>query len=207
MSAEIPNTHSYPGASMKILFLHGWHSVPGGVKPSYLIEHGHEVINPALDDDDWDAAVRTAQERIRPAPSRRDRGLFSRRGGGDEYRLGRDPSGAPLPSLEEVGNGQGGQARHGHSSLRVRRRDPHRRQPATRAGQRPARVGTRRCWHGPPACRGGATRCNAKGGELVRSNSLIRYPNMRSRSHLLCAPLCGSFDFRCAKTVPSRRPP
>ena len=45
---------------MKILFLHGWHSVPGGVKPSYLIEHGHEVVNPALDDD-FDGAVRTAQ--------------------------------------------------------------------------------------------------------------------------------------------------
>ena len=46
---------------MKILFLHGWHSVPGGVKPSYLAQHGHEVINPALDDDDFDEAVRTAQ--------------------------------------------------------------------------------------------------------------------------------------------------
>ena len=46
---------------MKILFLHGWKSVPGGMKPSYLIEHGHEVINPALDDDDFDEAVRTAQ--------------------------------------------------------------------------------------------------------------------------------------------------
>jgi alpha-beta hydrolase superfamily lysophospholipase len=46
---------------MKILFLHGWQSVPGGVKPSYLIQHGHEVINPALDDDDFDMAVRTAQ--------------------------------------------------------------------------------------------------------------------------------------------------
>jgi hypothetical protein len=46
---------------MKIVFLHGWHSVPGGVKPSYLIEHGHEVINPALDDDDFDDSVRTAQ--------------------------------------------------------------------------------------------------------------------------------------------------
>jgi hypothetical protein len=46
---------------VKILFLHGWHSVPGGVKPSYLVSHGQEVINPALDDDDFDAAVRTAQ--------------------------------------------------------------------------------------------------------------------------------------------------
>ncbi len=46
---------------MKILFLHGWHSVPGGVKPTYLTDHGHTVINPALDDDDFEAAVRTAQ--------------------------------------------------------------------------------------------------------------------------------------------------
>src|SRR5436309_15225275 len=46
---------------MKILFLHGWHSVPGSMKPMYLIQHGHEVVNPALDDDDWDEAVRTAQ--------------------------------------------------------------------------------------------------------------------------------------------------
>ncbi len=46
---------------MKILFLHGWHSVPGGVKPNYLASHGHEIINPALDDDDFDQAVRTAQ--------------------------------------------------------------------------------------------------------------------------------------------------
>ncbi|WP_237729273.1 CPXCG motif-containing cysteine-rich protein [Schlesneria paludicola] len=46
---------------MKVLFLHGWHSVPGGVKPTYLAQHGHEVIVPALDDDDFDAAVLQAQ--------------------------------------------------------------------------------------------------------------------------------------------------
>lgn len=46
---------------MRILFLHGWHSVPGGVKPTCLKDAGHEVLNPALDDDDFDAAVRTAQ--------------------------------------------------------------------------------------------------------------------------------------------------
>jgi predicted esterase YcpF (UPF0227 family) len=46
---------------MKILFLHGWNSVPGGVKPSYLAQHGHTVINPKLPDDDMEEAVRIAQ--------------------------------------------------------------------------------------------------------------------------------------------------
>jgi GNAT superfamily N-acetyltransferase len=46
---------------MKILFLHGWTSVPGGVKPTYLKSDGHDVINPALPDDDFDEAVRIAQ--------------------------------------------------------------------------------------------------------------------------------------------------
>lgn len=46
---------------MKILFLHGWHSVLGGVKPTYLKDHGHEVLNPALDDDDFTLALKTAQ--------------------------------------------------------------------------------------------------------------------------------------------------
>ena len=46
---------------MKVLFLHGWHSVPGGVKPTYLKDHGHTVINLALPDDDFAEAVRIAQ--------------------------------------------------------------------------------------------------------------------------------------------------
>ncbi|EHQ52949.1 hypothetical protein ECTPHS_09677 [Ectothiorhodospira sp. PHS-1] len=49
---------------MKILFLHGWQSRPGGLKPSYLLSRGHEVINPLLDDDDFEAAVDTAQSAL-----------------------------------------------------------------------------------------------------------------------------------------------
>jgi hypothetical protein len=54
---------------MIVLFLHGWQSVPGGVKPSYLAQHGHEVINPKLPNEDFAEAVRIAQaeyDRHRP---------------------------------------------------------------------------------------------------------------------------------------------
>jgi alpha-beta hydrolase superfamily lysophospholipase len=44
-----------------ILFLHGWQSVPGGVKPTFLKEHGHTVINPQLPDEDFEQSVRIAQ--------------------------------------------------------------------------------------------------------------------------------------------------
>lgn len=46
---------------MKVLFLHGWQSVPGGVKPTFLARHGHEVVNPKLPDEDFAEAVRIAQ--------------------------------------------------------------------------------------------------------------------------------------------------
>jgi alpha-beta hydrolase superfamily lysophospholipase len=46
---------------MKILFLHGWQSTPGSLKPTYFGDYGHEVSNPALPDDDFDQAVRIAQ--------------------------------------------------------------------------------------------------------------------------------------------------
>src|SRR3954471_5591137 len=49
---------------MKILYLHGWNSVPGGVKPTYLKDHGHEVINPALPHEDFAEAIRIAQAKF-----------------------------------------------------------------------------------------------------------------------------------------------
>src|SRR5262249_52458634 len=42
---------------------------PGGVKPTLLARHGHDVITPRLSDDDFDEAVRAAQaefDRHRP---------------------------------------------------------------------------------------------------------------------------------------------
>src|SRR5277367_4975543 len=53
---------------MKILFLHGWHAAPGGAKPTYLAQHGHEVLNPKLPDDDFAEAVRIAQEEFDKHP-------------------------------------------------------------------------------------------------------------------------------------------
>lgn len=47
---------------MKILYLHGLYSKPGGIKPTYLREAGFDVINPALPDDDFAESVRRAQD-------------------------------------------------------------------------------------------------------------------------------------------------
>jgi hypothetical protein len=46
---------------MKILFLHGWQSLPGGVKPTFLARHRYEVINPKLPDEDFTEAVKSDQ--------------------------------------------------------------------------------------------------------------------------------------------------
>ncbi len=48
----------------KILFLHGWQSTPGGLKPTFLKEQGYVVLNPILPDDDFDEAVRVAQAEL-----------------------------------------------------------------------------------------------------------------------------------------------
>ena len=50
---------------MKVLFLHGWTSLPGGVKPTYLKEHGYEILNPALPDEDFEESVRIAEAEYR----------------------------------------------------------------------------------------------------------------------------------------------
>lgn len=49
---------------MRVLFLHGFGSRPGGLKPAFLREHGHEVVNPGLPDDDFDESVRIAQRAL-----------------------------------------------------------------------------------------------------------------------------------------------
>ena len=46
---------------MTILFLHGWTSVIGGRKPTFLQEAGHTILNPSLPDEDFEEAVRIAQ--------------------------------------------------------------------------------------------------------------------------------------------------
>ncbi len=47
---------------MKILFLHGLESTPGGKKPKFLESLGHEVLNPAMIREDFKASVQIAQK-------------------------------------------------------------------------------------------------------------------------------------------------
>ena len=65
---------------MKILFLHGFGGSPGGIKPTYLASHGHEVLNPQLSDDDFEESIRIAQAAIQE--HRPDVIVGSSRGGG-----------------------------------------------------------------------------------------------------------------------------
>lgn len=49
---------------MKILFLHGLESQPGGKKATFLKESGHEVSNPALPKEPFNISVKIAEDVI-----------------------------------------------------------------------------------------------------------------------------------------------
>jgi hypothetical protein len=87
---------------MKTLFLHGWQSVPGSVKPTFLAQHGHEVFKPALPDDDFEEAVRIAQAEF--DIHRPDVIVGSSRGGrGDEPSKRRCPTHPLCPAWKKWG--------------------------------------------------------------------------------------------------------
>ena len=102
---------------MKLLFLHGWNSVPGGVKPTFLASHGFEVLNPALPDEDFAESVRIAQaefDRHRPTVI-----VGSSRGGAVamNVRAGQTPLSPLVSGLETMGHGQNGEWADGYPPL------------------------------------------------------------------------------------------
>ncbi len=50
--------------NLKILFLHGLESKPGGTKPTALSLEGHTVLNPSLPKDSFDESVSIAQNLV-----------------------------------------------------------------------------------------------------------------------------------------------
>lgn len=77
---------------MKILYLHGLGAQPGGLKPTFLEECGHEIVNPALPDDRFDESVTIAEHAL--ADSRPDLVVGSSRGGAVAVNM--DTSGVPV---------------------------------------------------------------------------------------------------------------
>jgi pimeloyl-ACP methyl ester carboxylesterase len=70
MPTESSSANHRPDSVMKILYLHGWNSIPFGVKPAYLAGHGLDLLQPELPNDDFGEAVRVAQAELdnhRPA--------------------------------------------------------------------------------------------------------------------------------------------
>ncbi len=68
--------------SMRILFLHGWTSVTGGVKPTFLKDHGHTVFNPKLPEE----AVQIAQDEFDKHKPHVGRRIEPGRGRCDEHQ-------------------------------------------------------------------------------------------------------------------------
>jgi len=48
----------------RVLFLHGLDAKPGGIKPTYLTQQGHDVVNPSLPRDDFALSVAIAQREL-----------------------------------------------------------------------------------------------------------------------------------------------
>ena len=122
---------------MRILFLHGWTSVTGGVKPTFLKDHGHTVFNPKLPEE----AVQIAQDEFDKHKPHVVVG--SSRGGAVAMNIKsrRCPARRALPGVESVGIGEDGEARHGDPAFTGRRRDPFRRLRGTGPLQRASSVG------------------------------------------------------------------
>ena len=105
---------------MKILHLHGWNSVPGGVKPMFLANHGHELIQPALPDDDFAAANHLAQATF--DQHRPDVVVGSSRGGAIAMSLdiGSKPLVLLCPCLETLGQRNNCETRNPDSAFKAR---------------------------------------------------------------------------------------
>ena len=105
---------------MTIFFLQGWQSVPGGVKPTFLAQHGHAVISPKLPDEDFEEAVRIAQaefEKHQPKVV-----VGSSRGGAVAMNINSRAARLVLllPGMEEVRNREDGEGRHGDPAFEGR---------------------------------------------------------------------------------------
>jgi hypothetical protein len=109
---------------MKILLLHGWHSVVGGKKPTFLKEHGHEVINPAFSDDHFEEAVRIAHGNYNEHQP--DVIVGSSPGGAVAVNM--NSKGTPLvllcPAWKNWDSAHDRQTEYDHPALTCRRRDP-----------------------------------------------------------------------------------
>ncbi len=88
---------------MKIPCFRGWSSVVGSVKPRYLKSHGHDIIEPRLDHDDFQRAFETAQQAAQDSL----------------IEVGRDHRLADPEPLEELLQSVKGRASVGYFSARV----------------------------------------------------------------------------------------